>query len=162
MCRPEGGGGTLAQCLMQRVALKRCRSAWAGLSRFLLHSRETETRNYILKTWICGEGSSETYLAPLCKLHLLLWGLSEGCSSRYPWNSPSLCLVHRAWPAALRSGRVHVGVVIGSRTLGWWLLVFLMRERGRSPQEHEEDAVGDLQRVWAVGMDLGVQVFQGA
>lgn len=30
------------------------------------------------------------------------------------------------------------------------------------PQEPEEDAVGDLQRVWAVGMDLGVQVFQGA
>lgn len=57
-----------------------------------------------------------------------------------------------------------MGVVIGSRTLSWWLLVFLMRgaERGRSPQEHEEDAVGDLQRVWAVGMDLGVQVFQGA
>lgn len=30
------------------------------------------------------------------------------------------------------------------------------------PQEPEEDAVGDLQRVWAVGMELGVQVFQGA
>lgn len=73
----------------------------------------------------------------------------------------SLCLVHRAWPAALKSGCVHVGVAIGSRTFNWWLLVFRCGECGRKPWEHEEDAVGDFQRVWAVGMDLGMQVFQG-